>query len=207
MRFIARTPADLRMNNVEIGPRLPGSDAGLQAPDGDVIEIADPAKVAGKAQRYQDIDFPAQLHRAGQLGGNGKLKRRRQHANNRVGLSVERDRAADNRTIGAKALAPDAMADDGDVRRVAPLVVGAQRASERRRHLQYVEQSAARAHKVDLNRLAGVDQVGRHRQILGKRLEGARLTSPLVEMTTVHRDHRVLTREFQHHFTQRHQRV
>jgi hypothetical protein len=66
---------------------------------------------------------------------------RRQHADHRVRLGVDRQALADHRRTGAEAPAPQPIGDDHDSMRAPALVVGDESASELRRRAERREEA------------------------------------------------------------------
>lgn len=72
--------------------------------------------------------------------GDGQAKVRRQHADDREHLLVERDRAPDDRRIGLKPPPPERLADDGEMRVGGGVVARLERAAEGGRDAERFEQ-------------------------------------------------------------------
>jgi len=121
--------------------------------------------------------------------------------------AVKDDRAPDDRGVGTKPLTPDRVADHHHIRGATPLVVGSQRTPDCGPRLQHVEQLAAGAHEIDLDRITGTGQIRQHGEEFGECVERLRLTPPFLEMAAVHRQHRKTAHELQLHFANRHQLV
>ena len=78
---------------------------------------------------------------------------RRQHADDFERVAVERDRAADDRRIGAEAPPPQRIAEQDDAVAADGFLLGAEIAAERRRHADHAEErrrDLERAHALGL---------------------------------------------------------
>jgi len=96
----------------------------------------------------------------------GRLKepeRRRHHADDDDGTAVELERPAEHVRRAAEAALPQIVADDRDRGRAGLVIVGAERAAERRRHAQRVEHVRAQHLGVEPDGLAAARQ--NHRQV------------------------------------------
>ena len=128
---------DASRQDLELGTRFFDRRARLQPSDNAVNEL-----VASYLQ------LPVGK-RHGDPGGGGcrvestatqrEAERGRHHADNRVRPAIERDRAADDRSVGSKSRLPQTVAEHGHVH-ARPVLLLRERASQHRADPEYVEQ-------------------------------------------------------------------
>ena len=113
---------------VELGPRLRGGDAGLQAREhGEVADVA-----AAALLRRRDRRHP-------QLGVGRELDAGRHHADHRGRLAVDADRQAEHAAIAAVARLPQRVAEDHHALGARLVVAAPEAAAEEHRLAQDVE--------------------------------------------------------------------
>ena len=83
----------------------------------------------------------ARYERRPQLGSGGIGEAPRHHAHDRERLAIEHDRGADDAGVRREALAPQRVAEHDHARGAPPIVLGHERAPERRRHAEHGEEA------------------------------------------------------------------
>ena len=149
LRIVGREPAhdDLQ---VRVGARR--RFAVLQPSLEEQPALAAPIEPGGAGRRRHDVldarrlDFLDPRDRRPHLGLQHRHhagERRRRDADDRIGLPVDQQRAAEHAGIAGVVALPEAVGNDRRPRRARSVVVGQQRPAERRLHAEHLEVVAA----------------------------------------------------------------
>lgn len=107
-----------------------------------------------------DCHPPRQPH----IAGHREVEALGHHADQRGGLAVELDTAAEHARVRRKVLAPDAMAEQRHGGRAGPVVLGAEGPTQHRLHAEQLEHGAIEGHAV----VAGGQRAAARRQVGGQ---------------------------------------
>ena len=98
-----------------------------------------------------------------------KLESFGHHAHDRLPVAFDRDGSADDGRIAAEAVAPERVADDGDVTGTGRVVTRPEHAAEARIDPERTEEGRADARRLKSHRLTGAEQRRRVRVVTGRR--------------------------------------
>ena len=142
---------ELLADDAQVGLRLVGRDARLEAPDAEE-RVAPPRRLRRNRKRRDQVNLVAGREDRVEVEGLPH------HADDRHGGVVQRQRAADDRRVAVEAALPERVAEDGDRRAVEPALLGGEVAPERQRHAEHVEEVVRHADRPQPGRIAGAGQ-------------------------------------------------
>lgn len=128
------------------------------------------AHLGTRRERFPQVGFPRRI-----------AERGRHHAGDRVGLAVERDRAADDGWIGAEPPHPEAVAQNRDARAAELIVAPREGAAERGTGAHYTEEVRRHRRAADVFGVAGPGEHVRRATVGGEAFDGAALGTPVLE--------------------------
>src|SRR5207248_2404696 len=96
-------------------------------------------------------------HRRPHLRVLRKLETRWHHADNRLAITLDADRAADDGGVATEAIAPEIVGDDHDGTPARLFIAGAERAAELWSHAERVEERHRHVRGLETQRLTGAE--------------------------------------------------
>ena len=189
---VFRLCRDRRLERVQLGAQRLRRRARAHAPDHAVIEIAGRSElVCSEFGRTQHVVRLRPTYEIPELLRARDRCLRWQHADNRHGCAVERDRPADDGGIAPEFADPQRVADDGDEIAARTIVRVREGASWRRADAEQGKELPRHARRVELLGFTGAGQRGRSRIDRCHRLAGGASFAPRLHMGCVHRERRV----------------
>ncbi len=190
--LVLRLFRDRRLERVQLGPQRVRLRAGAHARDHAVVEIAGRSQLVGaECGRTEHVDRLRQPDKIAQLLRAWNRRSRRQHADDRHGCAVERDRAPDDGRVAPELADPQRAADHGDAMAARTIVRVRERPTRRRTDAEHGKECRGYACRVELLGFTAAGQRRRARVDRRHRLAGCASFAPRLHVSCVDRERRI----------------